>query len=82
MFPTAFREGGYYILRRGTQREDEIVVVFDCGPLGYLSTAAHGHADALSFTLSAYGLEFLIDPGHCLLFVDDMWRDYFRGTSP
>ena len=33
----------------------EVRIVADAGPLGYLSIAAHGHADALSFTLSAGG---------------------------
>ena len=35
----------------------------DAGPLGYQTIAAHGHADALSFTLSVGGMEFLVDPG-------------------
>jgi hypothetical protein len=77
----AFPEGGYYILRRGTTPEDEMVLVFDCGPLGYLSVAAHGHADALSFTLSACGKRFFIDPGTYIYFVEQEWRNYFRGTA-
>ena len=53
----------------------------DAGPLGYRSIAAHGHADALSFTLSAGGLEFLIDPGTYAYHTQERWRNYFRGTS-
>ena len=51
------------------------------GRLGYLSIAAHGHADALSFTLSAGGEELLIDPGTFAYHTQKQWRDYFRGTS-
>jgi hypothetical protein len=49
--------------------------------LGYLSIAAHGHADALSFTLSAAGREILIDPGTYAYHTQKEWRDYFRGTA-
>jgi len=55
--------------------------VADAGPLGYLSIAAHGHADALSFTLSASGRELLIDPGTFAYHTQRQWRDYFRGTA-
>jgi len=55
--------------------------VADAGPLGYLSIAAHGHADALALTLSAGGHEILIDPGTYAYHTQKKWRDYFRGTS-
>jgi hypothetical protein len=72
----AFTAGGYYILRG----PDRSVATFDCGPLGYLSTAAHGHADALSITLRAYGTPLLIDPGTYAYHEAPAWRSYFRGT--
>ena len=53
----------------------------NAGPLGYGSIAAHGHADALAFTLSLGGLEFLIDPGTYAYHTKKQWRDYFRGTG-
>ena len=53
----------------------------DAGPLGYRSIAAHGHADALSFTLSVGGEEFLIDPGTYAYHTQERWRRYFRGTA-
>jgi hypothetical protein len=53
----------------------------DCGPIGYLSIAAHGHADALSLYLSVAGREFLIDPGTYAYHSKTLWRNYFRGTS-
>ena len=76
-----FTDAGYYILGCDFETEKEIRVVADCGPLGYLLLAAHGHADALSFTLSACGNEFLIDPGTYAYHTEPKWRQYFRGTS-
>jgi hypothetical protein len=77
----AFPEGGYYVLGCEFDTAREIRVVADAGPLGYRSIAAHGHADALSFTLSAGGQEFLIDPGTYAYHTQGAWREYFRGTS-
>ena len=65
--------------RFGTR--DELRIVADAGPLGYLSIAAHGHADALAFTLSAHGQELLIDPGTYAYHTEREWRDWFRGTA-
>jgi hypothetical protein len=77
----SFPEGGYYILGCEFDTPAEIRLVADAGPLGYRSIAAHGHADALSFTLSAGGLEFLVDPGTYAYHTQPAWRQYFRGTS-
>ncbi len=77
----AFPEGGHYILGDKFDTPDEIRIVADAGPLGYLSIAAHGHADALALTLSAGGREILIDPGTYAYHTQKKWRDYFRGTS-
>lgn len=76
-----FAEGGYTILGKDFGTNREIHIVADAGPLGYLSIAAHGHTDALAFTLSAGGLEMLIDPGTYVYHTQDGWRDYFKGTS-
>lgn len=77
----AFRSGGYHVLGCGFERADEIRLVVDAGPLGLGGIAAHGHADALAFTLSVGGLEFLIDPGTCAYHTQGAWRAYFRGTG-
>lgn len=77
----AFKIGGYYILGRGFESTDEIRVVADAGALGYQGIAAHGHADALAFTLSVGGREFLIDPGTYAYHTEPTWRAYFRGTA-
>lgn len=76
-----FPNAGYYILGDRFETQREVRIVADAGPLGYLSIAAHGHADALSFTLSAAGREILIDPGTYAYHTQRRWRDYFKGTS-
>lgn len=77
----AFADGGYYILGCDFESPAEIRVVADAGPLGYPAIAAHGHADALSFTLSVGGRDFLVDPGTYTYHTAGEWRRYFRGTS-
>ena len=77
----AFADGGYFVLGCEFDTPNEIRLVADAGPLGYRSIAAHGHADALSFTLSAGGRELLIDPGTCAYHTQERWREYFRGTA-
>lgn len=80
-FRRAFPEGGYYVLGRDLETPREIRIIADAGPLGYRSIAAHGHADALSFTLAIAGTEMLIDPGTYAYHTERRWRDYFRGTA-
>lgn len=58
----------------------EIEIMFDHGPLGYLSIAAHGHADALSLTLFVDGEPVLADPGTWAYGSGGVWRDWFRST--
>jgi hypothetical protein len=77
----AFPEGGYYLLGNRFGEPDENRAVVDAGPLGYLSIAAHGHADALSFVLSVGGHAVLVDPGTYAYHAQRRWRDYFKGTS-
>lgn len=76
-----FPQGGYYVMGEHFDTPREIKIVADAGPLGYLSIAAHGHADALAFTLSVAGQPILIDPGTFAYHTEQKWRDYFRGTS-
>ncbi|MGQ9862694.1 MAG: alginate lyase family protein, partial [Thiobacillaceae bacterium] len=77
----AYPEGGYYVLGADLETPDEVRLVADAAPLGYLSIAAHGHADALAFTLSVAGRELLIDAGTYAYHTQQVWRNYFRGTS-
>ena len=77
----AFPDSGYYLLQSGTAGSaDGISVLFDCGELGFGAIAAHGHADALSLTLRAFGTDVLVDPGTYDYFTHPRWRQYFRGT--
>lgn len=79
--PLAFEEGGYFLLGKEFGKEKEQKLLFDCGPLGYLSIAAHAHADALSFVFSAGGSRIFVDPGTFSYHTQPEWRTYFRGTS-
>jgi len=76
-----YREAGLCLLqtRVGTPAKP-MAVTFDCGPLGYKSIAAHGHADSLSITLRYNGAPFFVDPGTYDYFTYDQWRNYFRST--
>jgi len=75
-----FAESGYYLLGSGFETPDEVRLLVDSGALGYLSLAAHGHADALSFTLNIGDREILVDPGTYAYHTEPEWRRYFRGT--
>jgi hypothetical protein len=77
----AFPEGGYFLVGCGFDTPGEIRLVADAGPLGYRARATHGHADALSFTLSVGGRELLVDPGTYAYHTQQAWRRYFRGTA-
>jgi hypothetical protein len=77
----AFPDGGYLLFGSHFGEAREIKGMVDCGPLGYLGIAAHGHADALSLNLSIGGEECLVDPGTYSYWQEHKWRDYFRGTS-
>jgi len=58
-----------------------MLLVFDHGPLGYLSIAAHGHADALSIWLHVDGQPLLVDAGTWRYHGAGATRDRFRGTA-
>lgn len=68
-------QGGLVVLRRGRRR-----ITMDVGPLGYLSIAAHGHADALSVTISQDGDDLIGDPGTGSYYRHPRWRAAMRGT--
>jgi uncharacterized heparinase superfamily protein len=77
--PRRFDEGGLYLLGRRGQREALMSV--DCGPLGYLGIAAHGHADALAVQLSVAGYPVLVDRGTYVYNADPVAREFFRSTA-
>jgi hypothetical protein len=75
----AFPQGGYFVMRAGTGKAG-LYLAFDCGPFGYEAGPIHGHADALSFDLYAYGRSLITDCGVYSYHLGDDWRNYFRGT--
>lgn len=75
----SFDAGGYTVVRERRSGRD-LKLILDHGPLGYLSIAAHGHADANSILLALDGEEVLVDPGTYIYHAEDAWRDWFRGT--
>jgi hypothetical protein len=78
----AFDESGYYLLQCGDASVgDDISVLFDCAELGFGSISAHGHADALSIVLRAFGHDILVDSGTYDYFSYPQWRTYFRSTA-
>ncbi|MFS4493389.1 alginate lyase family protein [Maribacter sp. 2308TA10-17] len=74
-----YQEEGHFLLKKNNQ-EGEIYLHIDVAPLGYLSIAAHGHADALSFFLHIDGMPYIIDPGTYTYHSYPNWRAYFKGT--
>jgi hypothetical protein len=76
----SFPAGGYTAVR-DRQGGGENLWVMDHGPLGYLSIAAHGHADALSLWLHIDGRPVLVDGGTYLYHSDGPWREHFRSTA-
>ncbi|MDO1582792.1 heparinase II/III family protein [Rhizobium oryzicola] len=75
-----FEAGGYSVFR-GEIANRNAFLLFDHGPLGYLSIAAHGHADALAWILCLNDQPVLVDPGTYLYHSGGPWRDWFRGTA-
>ena len=58
----------------------ETYLHFDAAPLGFLSIAAHGHADALSFILHVDGKPVIVDPGTFTYHTHKDLRRYFVST--
>jgi hypothetical protein len=73
---TVFRYSGYSAIRTS----DEAILTFDHGPLGMTPLFNHGHADALSVTLSKAGKQILVDPGTYRYDAEPEYRKYFKGT--
>jgi hypothetical protein len=69
-------DAGLVVFRRAGAR-----VLFDVGPLGYLSIAAHGHADALQVVVSLGVDELVTDPGTGSYAGDPELHRRLRGTA-
>ncbi|MGW9028035.1 alginate lyase family protein [Streptomyces sp. NPDC055722] len=74
-------DAGMTILRGpGESGPEEIWCRCDGGPHGFLSIAAHAHADALSVEVRHDGVDVLADPGTFCYHGQPEWRRYFRST--
>lgn len=78
-YSKCYREGGYSILKYKDSTSERLMTI-DHAELGFGEIAAHGHADALSITLSVDGEDIIIDPGTYIYHTDINSRDYFRKT--
>jgi hypothetical protein len=74
----SFANGGYSVFR--SRHKDPVVLTFDHGPMGYLSIAAHAHADTLSIWLSVGSQPVIVDAGTYLYHSNRNLRDLFRDT--
>jgi hypothetical protein len=72
---TFYVKEGHFIFRG-----KDILLHFDAAPLGYLSIAGHGHADALSFILHVDNKPIIVDSGTYTYHTHHEWRTYFMGT--
>jgi len=77
--PELFADAGHVYLRHVSDG-CEIWCRCDHGPHGFLSIAAHGHADALAIELRVDGTEIFSDPGTYCYHGEPEWRRYFRST--
>ena len=78
--PAHFADAGLTLLRDGDGPGPEIWCRCDGGPHGFLSIAAHAHADALSVEVRYGGIDVLADPGTYCYHGEKAWRSYFRST--
>jgi len=78
--PSHFKDAGITILRTARGNSPEIWCRCDGGPHGFLSIAAHAHADALSVEVRHRGVDILADPGTYCYHGEPQWRSYFRST--
>jgi hypothetical protein len=78
--PAHFADAGLTVLRARGPGGGEVWCRLDSGPHGFLSIAAHAHADALSIELRHAGVEILSDPGTYCYHGELAWRSYFRST--
>ena len=79
--PRRFADAGLVVLRSRPQDGPEIWCRCDGGPHGFLSIAAHAHADALSLEVRHDGVDILADPGTYCYHGEPEWREWFRSTA-
>ncbi|MBL8470189.1 MAG: alginate lyase family protein [Rhodocyclaceae bacterium] len=73
---SAFPDGGFYILRSGSD-----YVFMDCGPIGLAGRGGHGHNDCLAFEAVLDGVALVSDCGAYLYTASYAERNSFRSTG-
>ena len=81
-FPSTMYPWGGQLISRNSWEADAHWSYFDIGPWG----RAHQHHDALNVVISAYGVDFLVDPGRYtynnnLREGAESWRSHFVGSA-
>lgn len=71
-----FEASGLYVMC-----SKDVHLVIDAGEIGQNGNGGHAHNDTLSFTMDAYGEQFLIDPGSYLYTSEPAERNIFRSTA-
>ncbi len=72
----SFPDAGAYVMRDG-----KLYLHFNANDCGVNGRGSHGHNDALSIEISAFGRAFIIDPGSCVYNLDREARHLFRSTA-
>jgi hypothetical protein len=76
----AFRDGGYFVIRDGWERESSYVL-FDCGKGGPHIGGGDAQADTLSIEFAATGVTWLVDPRNFRRATDRHISEGFRTTA-
>ncbi|HYX29517.1 MAG TPA: alginate lyase family protein, partial [Pyrinomonadaceae bacterium] len=72
----AFPDAGIFVLRH-----NDLYLLFSASECGVKGRGSHGHNDALSIEVSAYGVPFIVDPGTFLYVANLKERQRFRSTT-
>ena len=73
---TAFKNGGFYIMRNLTDH-----IFIDCGPLGQGGRGGHGHNDCLAFEAMLNNVLLISDCGAYVYTASYEQRNLFRSTA-
>ena len=73
---TAFPDAGAYVMR-----DSDLYLHFNASDCGVHGRGSHGHNDALSIEVSAFGRPFIVDPGSFVYNLDRKARHAFRSTA-
>lgn len=73
---TSFPDAGSYLMRDG-----DLYLHFNANDCGVNGRGSHGHNDALSIEVSAFGRPFIVDPGSYAYNLDREARQLFRSTA-